>query len=45
VKRGDLELVRGERGRDKLIAVHGLSEAEVAARVRALDVDNAERRG
>lgn len=45
VKRGDLELVRGEHGRDKLLAVHGLSEAEVSARVRALDVDNAERRG
>lgn len=45
VKRGDLEIVRGERGRDKLVAVHGLSEADVAARVRALDVDNAERRG
>lgn len=45
VKRGDLELVRGERGRDKLVAVHGLPEAEVSARVRALDVDNAERRG
>jgi uncharacterized protein (TIGR00251 family) len=45
VRRGDVELVRGERGRDKLVAVHGLSEADVAARVRALDVDNAERRG
>lgn len=45
VKRGELEIVRGERGRDKLVAVHGRSEADVAARVRALDVDNAGRRG
>lgn len=45
VKRGDLEILRGARGRDKLVAVHGLSEAEVDVRVRALDVDNADRRG
>ncbi len=45
VKRADLEVVRGERARDKLVAVHGLAETEVAARVRAIDVDNAERRG
>lgn len=48
VKRGDLELLRGEHGRDKLVAVHGLSEAEVTLRVRALgtpDIDNAGRRG
>ncbi len=48
VKRGDLEVVHGVRGRDKRIAVHGLSEAEVQARLDALtpsDVDNAERRG
>jgi uncharacterized protein (TIGR00251 family) len=48
VKRGDLEVVQGERGRDKLVAIHGLSAAEVRLRVQVLgtpDVDNAERRG
>ncbi len=48
VKRGDVEVVKGARGRDKMVAIHGLSEFEVRARVRALDrgdVDNAERRG
>ena len=48
VKRADLELVKGERGRDKLVAVRGLPADEVARRVDALgppDVDNAERRG
>jgi uncharacterized protein len=48
VKRADLELRKGERGRDKLVAVHGLSAAELALRIRALgsaDVDNAEGHG
>jgi uncharacterized protein YggU (UPF0235/DUF167 family) len=48
LKRGDLELVQGARGRDKLVAVHGCSASEVELRVAALgasDVDNAERRG
>ena len=43
-----VELVKGARGREKLVAVHGLSTAEVTRRVQALgppDVDNAERRG
>jgi uncharacterized protein len=48
VKRGDLEVVHGLRGRDKRIAIHGLAAADVQARLAALDpsdVDNAERRG
>jgi uncharacterized protein len=48
LKRGDLEVVHGARGRDKLVAVHGCSAADLARRVQALassDVDNAERRG
>lgn len=48
VKRGDVELVKGERGRDKLVAVRGLSGEELARRIAALGatvVDNAERRG
>jgi uncharacterized protein (TIGR00251 family) len=48
VKRGDLEVVHGLRGRDKRVAVHGCSQAEIAVRLAALavsDVDNAERRG
>jgi uncharacterized protein (TIGR00251 family) len=48
VRRGDLELLHGARGRDKLVAVHGLGAAEVDRRVAALgaaDVDNARRRG
>jgi uncharacterized protein YggU (UPF0235/DUF167 family) len=43
LKRGDLEVVQGARGRDKLVAVHGCSEDELAVRLRALaasDVDN-----
>ena len=43
LKRGDLEVVQGARGRDKLVAVRGCSEAELALRLRALgasDVDN-----
>jgi uncharacterized protein (TIGR00251 family) len=35
-KRGDLEVVKGARGRDKLVAVHGCSEADLHARVAAL---------
>lgn len=48
VKRGDLAVVHGAKGRDKRVAVHGLSTAEVELRLRAFtvpDVDNAERRG
>lgn len=48
VKRGDLEVVHGLRGRDKRVAVHGCSQAEIALRLAAIeasDVDNAERRG
>ena len=37
VKRADVELVKGERGRDKLVAVRGLSADEVARRVGALE--------
>ena len=48
VRRADLEVVHGTRGRDKRVAVHGCSEADIAVRLRALpgsDVDNAQRRG
>ena len=48
VRRADLEVVHGTRGRDKLVTVHGCSEAELAERLAALpgsDVDNAKRRG
>jgi uncharacterized protein len=48
LKRGDLAVVHGERGRDKLIAVQGYSEAELRTRLSRLaapDVDNAGRRG
>lgn len=48
VRRGEVELVKGERGRDKLVAVRGLSGDEIARRIEALgppDVDNAGRRG
>jgi len=48
LKRGDLAVVRGERGRDKLIAVRGCSAAELSARLGLLaasDVDNSGRRG
>jgi len=48
VRRADLEVVHGTRGRDKPVAVPGCSEAELAERLAALpgsDVDNAKRRG
>jgi uncharacterized protein len=48
VKRGDLTLVRGERGRDKLVTVQGSSALGLEARIRLLaadDVDNTGRRG
>lgn len=48
VRRGDLALLHGAHGRDKLVAVHGLGAAEVDRRVAALagaDVDKARRRG
>lgn len=36
LKRGDLEVVSGARGRQKLVAVHGCSEAALAVRLAAL---------
>ncbi len=36
LKRGDLEVVSGARGRQKLVAVHGRPEAELAPRLAAL---------
>lgn len=48
VKRADLEVVHGSKGRDKRIAVHGCTAGDLAGRVARLmgaDVDNAERRG
>ena len=48
LKRGDLTLVRGERGRDKLVAVAAAAAVGLEARIRLLaahDVDNAGRRG
>lgn len=48
LKRADLEVAHGARGRDKRVAVHGCSAADLALRVARLagpDVDNAERRG
>lgn len=48
VKRGDVEVVHGERGRDKRVLVHGCSPADLAARLAALaasEVDKAGSRG
>jgi uncharacterized protein len=48
LRRADFELLHGERGREKLIAVHGCSAADIAARLARLasgDVDKAGRRG
>ena len=48
LKRRDLTVVQGERGREKVVAVQGCSEAELALRIAALapsDVDKAGRRG
>jgi len=48
VKRGDLELVHGARGREKRVAVHGVSADDLEIRLAALDrtdVDNARCRG
>jgi uncharacterized protein YggU (UPF0235/DUF167 family) len=48
LKRADLEVVHGTRGRDKRIAVHGCSAGDLAAKLARLtssDVDNAKRRG
>ena len=48
LKRGDLEVVQGAHGRDKLVAVRGCSEAELDLRLGALgasDVDNSGRGG
>jgi len=48
LKRGDIEVVKGTHGRDKLVAIQGCSEAELALRLSALgasDVDNTGRGG
>lgn len=49
LKRAALEVLRGEHGRDKLVAVRGCSDAELAERLArvaaAADVDKAKRRG
>ena len=48
LRRGDLEVARGSKGRDKLVAVRGCSEADLArrlARAGAPDVDKRGRRG
>lgn len=51
MKRGDLEVVHGERSRDKRVRVHGCSSADLAARLAVVhpsegaDVDKAGRRG
>jgi uncharacterized protein (TIGR00251 family) len=48
VRARTVAIVRGEHHRDKVLAVDGLSTAELALRVAALpasDVDKAERRG
>lgn len=48
VRRGDLEVVHGEHGRNKRVAVHGCSEDDLRSRVQSLppaDVDKAGRRG
>jgi uncharacterized protein YggU (UPF0235/DUF167 family) len=48
VKRGALAIVQGEHHREKVVAVEGLSPADLALRVAALtasDVDKAGRRG
>ena len=49
LKRGAFEVVRGERGRDKVVAVRDCSEAELALRLRrvaeAAVVDKAKGRG
>jgi hypothetical protein len=42
------EIARGERGRDKLVRVHGCTAAELASRLETLfgaSVDKANRRG
>ncbi len=49
LKRASIELVRGARGRDKTIAVHGCTPADLADRLARLtaagDVDKAKHRG
>jgi uncharacterized protein len=48
VRRADLEIVHGEHGREKLVAVHGHPPDEIERRLEALgpsDVDKAGRRG
>ena len=46
--KGGLEVARGARSRDKLVCVHGCSQAELDSRLRAalgFDVDKGSRRG
>ncbi len=43
VKRGDLEVVHGARGRDKRVRVRGCSEADLADRLRALDASDVDK--
>jgi uncharacterized protein len=47
VRRHDLAITRGARGRDKVIAVDGMDAAELARRIAHLasHVDKADRRG
>jgi uncharacterized protein len=48
LKRRDLEVVQGTHNREKVVAVSGCSETELAVRVQALgasDVDKAGRHG
>ena len=48
LKRADFELLQGERGRDKLVAVHGWTAADLEGRcalLGAVHVDKAGRRG
>jgi hypothetical protein len=49
LKRSALAVVQGARGRDKVVAVDGCSQADLNARLRGLpcagDIDKAERRG
>ncbi len=45
VKRGDVEVVHGERGRDKRVLVHGCSPADLEARLATLAVSDVDKAG
>ncbi len=45
VKRADLEVVHGERGRDKRVRVHGCSDSDLAARLTALTTSGVDKAG